>query len=148
MRRGLILGSALILTACAEFVEVSPLVVIWGDHGGYVDEYAEREIAWRHAGVKIVIAGRCASACTLYLHSPTACVLPTAEFMFHVAYAGVPLPGGVLGMGRSDSYGTKFLYDAYPAGVRAFIDTHGGMRREPLQMTYAEARAAGVPACL
>ena len=143
----LTLAAALILTASA-IIETIPAVVIWGDHGGYVDEYAERETAYRHAGIRIIIAGRCASACTLYLHSPATCVMPTARFMFHVAYAGIPLPGGHMGMGPSDEYGTKFLYDAYPAGVRAFIDTHGGMRREPLQMTYAEARAAGVPACL
>lgn len=144
----LIFGTALILTACAALIEVSPAALIWNDRGGYVDEYAERETAWRHAGIKIVIAGRCASACTLYLHSPTTCVLPTAEFMFHVAYVGVPLPGGAVGMGPSDDYGTKFLYDAYPPGVRAFIDKHGGLQRTPLEMTYGEARAAGVPACL
>ena len=143
----LTLAAALILTASA-IIETIPAVVIWGDHGGYVDEYAERETAYRHAGIRIIIAGRCASACTLYLHSPATCVMPTARFMFHVAYAGIPLPGGHIGMGPSDEYGTKFLYDAYPPGVRAWLDKHGGLQREPLEMTYAEARAAGVPACL
>ena len=144
----LALVAALIRTASAVLVEASPTVVIWGDHGGYVDEYAQRETAYRRAGVRIIIAGRCASACTLYLHSPTTCVMPTARFMFHTAYVGIPLPGGHMGMGPTDEYGTRFLYDAYPPGVRAWLDSHGGLQRAPLQMTYAEARAAGVPACL
>lgn len=63
-------------------------VVITHDEGGVIIDYISKYSSMRDDGVKLVIAGDCASACTLFLGilpRTSYCVLETARLGFHTA---------------------------------------------------------------
>jgi hypothetical protein len=105
-----------VLPARAETIDVSD------NHGGRVAEYDARWAAHARAGASVRIVGPCQSACTVLLgHIPRSriCVTPQASFGFHLAH----LPQA-----------TATLWHAYPAGIKAWINAHGGLQRDFIWM--------------
>jgi hypothetical protein len=98
--------------ASAETIEVSD------NHGGRVVEYDARWAGLAARGVDVKIVGPCQSACTVLLgHIPRdkICVPPNASFGFHLAN----LPSA-----------TATLRSAYQADLTAWIDAHGGLKKD------------------
>jgi hypothetical protein len=94
---------------------------VGGRIGAYVDQYA----AVRNSGERVVIDGVCLSACTLVLGlvpRSRICVTRRAMLGFHAAWmpgpAGRPVPSSV---------GTQALWDMYPANVKRWISSRGGL---------------------
>jgi hypothetical protein len=98
--------------AAAETIEVSD------NHGGSVAVYDSRWAGLAARGVDVKIVGPCQSACTVLLgHIPRSkiCVTPSASFGFHLAI----LPSA-----------TATLRSAYQSDLTAWIDAHGGLKRD------------------
>lgn len=108
-----------------------PPVVVIDDPGGFVAERAAEIGRLLSEGRPVVIAGRCASACTLYLALDRVCMTPRAVFQFHAP--------------SDPALGAIFLR-LYPAGIRAWIAAHGGLGARVLTMPATEA-ARHVPLC-
>ena len=114
---------------------------IGGRIGAYVDQYS----AVKNSGEKVVIDGACLSACTLVLGivpRNRICVTRRATLGFHAAW--MPGPGGK--PVRSE-VGTQALWDMYPAHVRQWINSRGGLtakmmflRGRELMAMYPECR--------
>ena len=84
-------------------------MILTDDHGGLLSAYAAKFTACLLAKCHVVVAGLCASACTLALGLPPdrVCATDEAELQFHAASDG---PSG--------SY-TALLFAAYPPALRA-----------------------------
>jgi hypothetical protein len=116
MPRHPLLIVALLLSWCgcaaAETIEVSD------NHGGSVVAYDSRWAGLAARGVDVKIVGPCQSACTVLLgHIPRSkiCVTPSASFGFHLAN----LPSA-----------TATLRGAYQSDITAWIDAHGGLKKD------------------
>ena len=111
----LLIGALLLLSAApasAETIEVSD------NHGGSVAEYDSRWAGYAGRGVDVKIIGPCQSACTVLLgHIPRdkICVTPNASFGFHLAHL---------------ESATATLRSAYQADIRAWIEAHGGLKKD------------------
>jgi len=95
--------------AKAETVEITD------DHGGLVTSYVSQWSQLASQGVKVRIAGPCASACTVltgYIPRKDICVTPNGSLGFHQATA---------------QFATDILLQAYPQDIRDWIDKHGGL---------------------
>jgi hypothetical protein len=104
------------LPARAETIDVSD------NHGGRVVEYEARWAALGAQGASVRIVGPCQSTCTVLLgHIPRSriCVTPQARFGFHLAQT---------------PRATATLWNAYPAGIQAWINQHGGLKQEFIWM--------------
>ena len=120
MPRHPLLIVALLLSWCgcaaAETIEVSD------NHGGSVVAYDSRWAGLAARGVDVKIVGPCQSACTVLLgHIPRGkiCVTPSASFGFHLAN----LPSA-----------TATLRGAYQSDITAWIDAHGGLKKDFIWM--------------
>ena len=109
----LIVASLLSLCAsvAAETIEVSD------NHGGSVVAYDSRWAGLAARGVDVKIVGPCQSACTVLLGK--ICVTPSASFGFHLAN----LPSA-----------TATLRSAYQSDITAWIDAHGGLKKDFIWM--------------
>ena len=103
------------------------------DGGGEVASYALQVRRAANSKQLIRFAGRCDSACTLYLQLPRSqtCILPGASFGFH-------LPSG--GHERSNRRAARFLLNSYPGWVRSWIAGQGGLKSQLVRMDYGYAR--------
>jgi len=99
-------------------------IVITDDPGGGVAERASEIGRLLSTGRPVVIAGRCASACTLYLALDRVCITDRAVLQFHAPSNPALVPA--------------FL-SLYPPGIRAWIAAHGGLGARILTMPAAEA---------
>lgn len=70
------------------------VVHITDDPGGFVSDRIEHIDALRESGALVVIDGKCASACTLYLVLDKTCITKSARLGFHglARATGKPLP--------------------------------------------------------
>ena len=107
----------------------SKTITIEDDPGGSIFAYHMQTLRMEGFGTVIRFNGHCNSACTIYL-SRAKCVTPVARFGFH-------LPIDVEGEDRR--LATEFLLDNYPAWVRDWIDTAGGLEDEPKYMPASYA---------
>ena len=85
------------------------------NHGGRVDLYDQRWAGLAAGKPQVRVTGPCKSACTVLLkHVPRGkiCVTPEASFGFHQAL-------------RPEM--TKLLWNGYPADIRAWITSRGGL---------------------
>ena len=84
-------------------------MLIAHDHGGVLSVYAAKLTACLLAKCHVVIAGLCASACTLALGLPPSevCATPDAVLAFHTASDG---PHGAF---------TRLLFAVYPLALQA-----------------------------
>jgi len=128
------LASAFIPTAA--FAEVH----IIDDPGGEVIAYVQKFQELREAGEHFVIDGACLSACTLFtgiIPRDHVCVTHRAVFGFHAAsvfddarHTLVPNPQG-----------TQALLRLYPPEIRDWIDRHGGLKPEYMELRGKELSA-------
>ena len=122
----------------------SATVRIISDPGGRVVEYLERFLAARASGEPIIIDGPCLSACTLaigVLPLRQVCATPKAVLGFHAAWRRTANGGQV-----TSPLMTELMYELYPANVRKWIASHGGLSRRLILLKGREL-AAMVPAC-
>lgn len=141
--RARVIALAVAMTA-ASFTSASATVLITGDNGGRMGEYASRFTQVRQSGEQVVIDGMCLSACTMVLGlvpRNRVCVTPNAVLGFHAAWQ----PDGSGGRVTSVP-ATRALLDTYPPSIRAWIARRGGLTR---QMMFLRGRelAAIVPSC-
>jgi hypothetical protein len=108
------------------------IVRISNDRGGYVIRYVMQLQKLRQAGIPVQFAGRCLSACTLYLALPTAqtCVSPGASFGFHAPYGAGP---------KGNRIALNYMLNKYPSWVRNWISSHGGLSRRLITMQFKYA---------
>ena len=97
-------------------------MVIHNDNGGVVEQYIARE--HQVHGQRIVIDGRCMSACTIYLANPNACATPRASFWFHSAFVGADLGGGRVAYVAEDRPTTWRMMESYPPLLKSWIQAH------------------------
>lgn len=94
---------------------------ITNDMGGNVQSYWDKVDQVRASGERVIIDGRCYSACTLWLRLVRygrLCVTPRAEFGFHSAMTSLGFP---------DPVWNERLTDAYPDNVKVEIGKRGGL---------------------
>ncbi|MGC4025511.1 MAG: hypothetical protein QM744_10370 [Mesorhizobium sp.] len=113
--------------------------VVKNDSGGYVVAYAMRVAKLKQDKKTLRFAGRCDSACTMYLGLPRnkVCVEPGAYFRFHRP------------MARSSATvaaATDFLMRSYPGWVRQWIAANGGLTSSLKTMNYSYA-SKFLPTC-
>ncbi len=108
-------------------------ITIRNSSGGNVAKFAIRAAKFERDGVTVRFAGRCDSACTLYLSLPRrqTCIAQGASFRFHAPIAKSH---------RSAKAAQNFMYASYPGWVRNWIAKHGGMTRRLITMEYAYAK--------
>lgn len=88
------------LVACALTPSAAPAterakpIVITNDTGGQIADYIARRKQLAASGRKVVIRGKCNSACTILITLPNACLDPKATIGFHQPSTG----GGSFGM--------------------------------------------------
>ena len=135
----------------------SVLIVIWlmgmspalaerisDDAGGLINTYVQRFNQVRASGERIVVDGRCLSACTLALAlvpRDRICVTPNAVFGFHSAWSYDAQGGAALNRGATQS-----LWNMYPGRIRQWIRANGGLHQN---LIYLRGRqlAAMFPLC-
>jgi hypothetical protein len=108
------------------------------DGGGNVLDYYGRAQAANSSSQRTVIAGVCASACTMKLGIRNACVAPDATLLFHQAsYNGF----------RSE-LGTRVMLYAYPRAIRHWVLRNGALNSDALtELSGRQAISMGVRAC-
>ena len=107
-------------------------ITIRNNSGGNVARFAIRAASMERSGTNVRFAGRCDSACTLYLGLPRSqtCISPGAFFRFHAPTAR---------SARAAGAAQRFMYARYPGWVRSWIAAKGGMTRQLITMDYAYA---------
>jgi hypothetical protein len=104
----------IILTLGLGTVQAEAIDIV-DNHGGRVDLYDQRWAGLAAGNPQVRVTGPCKSACTVLLkHVPRGkiCVTPEASFAFHQAL-------------RPEM--TKLLWNGYPADIRAWITSRGGL---------------------
>lgn len=109
------------------------------DRGGSIVEYARRVAALKRQDRLVRFRGNCASACTLFLSLPrnNVCIEPGTTFLFHAAHSS---------SATLNQWGSDYLMSNYPAWVRTWIRSRGGLTNRVIRMNYAYA-ARHVPTC-
>ena len=139
---GLGLAIAAILSIAAWTVTALATERISGDNGGQIGSYLTRYSALRKSSERVVIDGKCASACTLVVNMVPRnhiCVTSRAVLAFHAAWSP-SLYGAQLNMP-----GTRYLWSHYPSDVRYWIARHGGLRSETIYLSGRELAAMFTP---
>ena len=128
--------AALVLLATSASAEVR----ITYDIGGNTDEYKRRVDALRRSGERVIIDGRCNSACTLHLTLPRQqfCVTGRAAFTFH-ALADIQT-----GLPRLRE--TQDLFSAYPRPIQSWLNQNGGLTHVPVTL-HGNAMFRMLPRC-
>lgn len=108
-------------------------ITVRGDRGGLMTGYSMKMMKLRDRGTKVRFAGRCDSACTLYLALPRdqTCIAPGAKFRFHAPSAATR---------KASLTARDYLLESYPRWVKAWIRSKGGLSRNIITMDYAYAR--------
>lgn len=119
---------AAVAAFCLSLTTPSHAITINRDNGGYVFEYAKR---YAKARKPIRIMGPCMSACTLALAYPSTCVGPNASLTFHAA----------AGAGKHNARVTHWLMGRYPAAIRSWIRSKGGLTTRAITLRGSELRA-------
>ena len=144
MRIGALIG-AMAAALLALFPQsASAMLVITSDAGGRIGKYVQTYQNAKHSGELVVIDGVCLSACTLVLGIVPAdriCITKRATIGFHAAW----LPGPS-GRRVHSAAGTQALWEYYPANVRQWITSRGGLSQKMLYLRGSEL-AAMYPQC-
>ncbi|MFC6445511.1 hypothetical protein [Shinella zoogloeoides] len=109
--------------------EAPSFYTVRNDHGGVIVDYAIKAAQLEQTGQTVKFAGRCDSACTLYLgiSEDQLCVTPSARFGFH-------LPFGSSSQGNR--FATTYLLKKYPRWVIGWLRDNGGLNRNLKVMPY------------
>jgi hypothetical protein len=122
----------------------SAAVRIQDDTGGQIGDYLAKFRALRLSGERVEIDGVCASACTMLLGTiprNRICVTPRAVLEFHSAWDPTPSGGEA-----TSAAGNQILWSTYPSQVRKWINQHGGLHSQIIELQGA-ALAAMYPPC-
>src|SRR5512136_3017677 len=114
-----------IMSAMLFATSASATVVLSGDSGGKMEDYAARFQQVRASGESVVIDGTCMSACTMVLGlvpRDRICATHNAVLGFHAAWEFNKSGGRI-----ASASGTRELIKTYPASVRAWIARQGGL---------------------
>jgi hypothetical protein len=108
-------------------------ISIENDSGGYIIDYAIRFAEYEKNDEKIQFAGRCDSACTMFLALPKkqTCISPGAFFRFHSPYGG---------SAKQDEIASSFLLEKYPQWVTKWIAANGHLTDDLITMDFAYAK--------
>ncbi len=114
------------------FAKLGKSVSISNNSGGQIVHYALRAAKYRSNKTLVRFAGRCDSACTLYLGLPShqTCIAKGAFFRFHAPSARNP---------RAQRAAQNYLMKKYPGWVRSYISSRGGLGRQLVTMDYGYA---------
>ncbi len=95
-------------------------------------DYLVQMMKWRQSGTKVKFAGRCDSACTIYLSLPRdqTCITRGATFGFHAPKAAAP---------EASRIAHDYLLTRYPEWVKTWIASRGGLSRKLITMDYGYA---------
>jgi hypothetical protein len=109
------------------------------DAGGSVRDYVIAVNLATLRGDQVRIAGRCASACTMYL--ATACVTPRAVLQFHAVFDHTA--------GLIDPAATRDMAAYYPAPLRAWFMANAAhlSGNQYAELSGAQAIALGAMGC-
>lgn len=121
------------MIACALMIALHP--------GGLVADTAAMVRALSAADCAVVIDGDCASACTMLLAVPGACVTPDARLTFHGPRAR---DGSALPPEAADHW-AEVMAAHYPPALRDWFMVEG--RHTTTTITGAEAIRLGARAC-
>lgn len=117
MRPIITLATALALALTGPTASIG--ATISNDLGGQVIAYHSKVRQLDGRGEHVRIAGRCASACTLYLSAKSYCVEHDAMLQFHaVRYEGNPQAARLF---------TRWMFSKYPPKVQRWITRNGGL---------------------
>jgi len=119
--------AALAAVAALALSSPSAAITVHNDNGGYVFQYAKR---FQHAKKPIRIMGSCKSACTLALAYSSTCVGPNASLTFHAPF----------GAGKHNGRIGQWLMGRYPAAIRSWIRSRGGLTSRAITLRGAELR--------
>jgi hypothetical protein len=117
---------------------------ITGDNGGTILEYAQRFQKARDSGERVIIDGKCLSACTMIIGMVPrnhVCVTSNAVLGFHAAFRRTET-GTIV----ASTDATKFMMDAYPPAVRKWIKQRGGLTTQMIYLSGSDLTAF-VPSC-
>ncbi len=117
---------------------------IGDDPGGELGAYLLKFSQWRQSGERVVIDGRCLSACTLVLGllpPQRICITPRAVLGFHATWTA-----NAFGLRKLSGWSTRTLLQMYPEAVRQWIRRHGGLSNRMIYLTGGEL-AALYPSC-
>ena len=97
---------------------------IGDDLGGSLGTYLQMFTRLRDSGERIIIDGKCFSACTLVTIIPKEriCVTQRAVLGFHAGWID-----DQTGRQPTSKEGTNLLFELYPATIRRWITDHGGL---------------------
>lgn len=106
------------------------------DTGGDVALYTIKAQVATDLGIKVMIDGLCASACTLLTSVPheQICVTARARLHFHKARLAKPLERGATLLRQVNDE----MLASYPPGIRKWIERHGGLSDRMLRMGPSE----------
>jgi hypothetical protein len=123
-------GAIAVVLLLASLAPALGEVRILSSPGGEATGYLKFFELLQQSGEKVVIDGPCLSACTLVLSvvpQERICVTSRAVFGFHAAR---------LVDQRGHNYpapeATRLVAASYPAGVRSWINQHGGLTAKPI----------------
>jgi hypothetical protein len=114
-------------------------VRIYDDPGGQIGAYVAKYRALRATGEQVIIDGTCASACTMILGvipRNRLCVTPRAVLEFHTAWNSSPSGERVISRA-----GNAVLWSTYPNDIRRWIERHGGLGSQIIDLRSAELEA-------
>ena len=125
--------------AASAWLSAAQAKTIREDAGGSVHNYVIAVNLAALRGDQVRIAGRCASACTMYL--ATACVTPRAVLQFHAARDEAT--------GRIDRAATRDMAAYYPAPLRKWFMANAAhlSGNQYAELTGAQAIALGARKC-
>lgn len=121
--------------------------------GGSIVQAVEEYITLRDSGGRLIVDGRCMSACTLFfgiLPKDRYCATPTASFGFHTARKVDPR---IPIVAHHDSDATEFIWALYPEPLRKLIRVRGWNGDDPTKPhlefveIYLEELNGLVPVC-
>jgi hypothetical protein len=117
----------------------SSITTIRNDHGGYIIDYAIRMNRLKKNNSSVKFAGRCDSACTLLLGLPNSktCITRAANFGFHLPF-GADADSNVVA--------ARYMMNTYPAWVKSWINSRGGLTHQLKVMRYDYA-SRYMPVC-
>jgi hypothetical protein len=136
-----LIATGVVLSMGAQLAHSAPLIGpsrsqnyqrIGSDRGGYVVQYALRMLKLKQSGKPVQFAGKCLSACTIYLALPPSqtCISPGASFGFHAPYGSSP---------NGNRMAQAYMLKSYPGWVRSWIASRGGLSSRVITMNYSFA---------
>ena len=114
------------------------------DMGGPLGRYMRMFATIRDSGERVIIDGKCFSACTLVtamIPKERVCITQRAALGFHAGWVNDDTGKRVI-----TPEGTRLLYEMYPPTIRSWINKHGGLGARTIILTGREL-AAFYPFC-